>query len=156
MGRLAPAILIFVLVAAVSAVGGGVTQGGMDWYRTLVLPSITPPGGVIGLVWTVIYILGGIAAYLIWQRRDGSPAFSWIIALLIANAILNTLWTWLFFGIHWMGVSVLEMLLLNLTNLAIMVLCWNRVRAASLLFVPYFAWVCFATYLAATIWVLNS
>jgi tryptophan-rich sensory protein len=155
LSRLVPGVVILVVVIAVSAVGGSVTQGGMDWYRTLVLPPVTPPGGVIGLAWTLIYAMGAIAAYLIWQSRDGSTASTWLVALLIANAILNTLWTWLFFGIHWMGTAVLEMIVLNITNLAIIVLSWTRVRSAGLLFIPYFAWVCFATYLAWSIWALN-
>jgi len=155
VSRLVPAVVILVVVAGVSVIGGSVTDSGMSWYRSLSLPAITPPGSFIGIAWTLIYTMSGIAAYLIWQRRNQGLTSRWLIALLVANAILNTLWTWLFFGIHWMGLAVVEMVILNLVNLAIIVLCWARVRIASQLFVPYFAWVCFATYLAAAIWQLN-
>ena len=156
MRNLLPGLVIAVVTVAVSATGGLVTDSGMDWYRTLDLPSFTPPGSFIGMVWTAIYIMAAVAAWLIWKQRNPDRIRYWLIGLLIANAVLNVLWTMLFFGIHQLGLSVIEMIVLNLINLAIIVLCWNRLRAASLLFVPYFAWVCFATYLAITIWRLNS
>lgn len=155
VSSLAPAVVIFAVVAAVSAIGGIATDSGMSWYRALSLPAITPPGSFIGIVWTLIYAMGGIAAYLIWLRRSDSRYPRLLVALVVANAILNALWTWLFFGLHWIGVAVFEMVLLNLTNLAIILICWRRIRLASYLFMPYFAWVCFATYLAASIWRLN-
>jgi tryptophan-rich sensory protein len=149
-------IVIIAVVVAVSVAGNVFTSSGMEWYRTLQLPAFTPPGGVIGIVWTLIYIMVAIAAILIWQVRDSSAAFKWLIALLVFNAILNALWSWVFFGIHQLGLAVAEMTLLNLTNLLIIILSWNRQRIASLLFIPYFAWVCFATYLAVAIWRLNT
>ena len=156
MGKLVKIVVITVVVVIISAVGGSITDNGMGWYRTLELPDFTPPGSVIGLVWTLIYTMAGIATYMIWQYCAKDRAFKLIVSLLVINAVLNSLWTWLFFGIHQMGLAVVEMTVLNAVNLAIIILCWNRQRIASLLFIPYFAWVCFATFLAATIWRLNS
>lgn len=155
MARLLPAIGIIAVVVVVAVGGSTITDGGMDWYRTLNLPEFTPPGRVIGLVWTVIYVLAAVAAILIWNARNSLRHFKWLVVLLVLNAVLNLGWSWIFFGLHLIGLAVVEMVLLNLTTLAIIVLCWNRQRLAALLLVPYFAWVCFATYLATTILKLN-
>jgi tryptophan-rich sensory protein len=153
--RLIPAAVIVAVVVAIAAGGGAITDGGMDWYRTLQLPAFTPPGSVIGAVWTVIYILGALAAILIWNARNSLRHFRWLAVLLVLNALLNLGWSWIFFGLHLIGLAVFEMVLLNLTTLAIIALSWGRQRVAALLLTPYFAWVCFATYLATTIWKMN-
>ena len=149
-------IVIILTVLAVSVVGGSFTGGGMEWYRTLTLPSFTPPGSVIGMVWTVIYVLSAVAAALLWRNRRTLPRFGAILGLLWANAVLNTLWSFVFFTAHLMGWAIVEMVVLNLTTLAIVVLSWRRQRIAAVLLLPYFAWVCFATYLAWAIWRLNG
>lgn len=149
-------IVIILTVVAVSAVGGSFTGGGMAWYRTLTLPSFTPPGSVIGMVWTVIYVLSAIAASLLWRSRRAIPRFGVILGLLWANAVLNALWSFVFFTAHLPGWAIVEMVVLNLTTLAIIAMSWHRQRTAAVLLVPYFAWVCFATYLAWAIWRLNG
>lgn len=153
--RLVPGITIVICVMLVAYTGGMATDLGMEWYRQLTLPEFTPPGSFIGIVWTVIYTLGAIAAFLIWQTKDGSRRFSLLLALLVANAVLNALWSWLFFGFQQIGLAIVEMLLLNLSTLAIICLSWPRRKLAAILLAPYFLWVAFATYLACSIWLLN-
>ena len=148
-------VLIILVVVAVSVVGGSFTGGGMEWYRTLTLPTFTPPGSVIGMVWTVIYILSGIAAALLWRDRNRITRSRLILGLLLANAVLNTLWSFVFFTAHLLGWAIVEMMVLNLTTLWIIILAGHRQRLAAYLLLPYFAWVSFATYLAWTIWRLN-
>ena len=155
MKRLPAGIVIAGFVVLVAFIGGRATEMGMDWYRQLALPEFTPPGSVIGMVWTFIYLLGAIAAFLIWQTKDSSNSFKLLVGLLIANGLLNAMWSWLFFAYQQIGLAIVEMLLLNLTTLAIICLSWSRQKLASLLLAPYFLWVTFATYLAYTIWQLN-
>jgi len=149
-------IVIGLAVVAVAVGGSLLTDSGMAWYATLQLPAFTPPGGVIGLVWTTIFLLSAVAVMLIWSARTAFPHFGSIIALLVINGVLNVLWSYVFFVAHQLGLAVAEMIVLNLTTLAIIILSWNRQRVAALLLLPYFAWVCFATYLAVVIWRMNG
>ena len=155
MRKSVPYIVIAAAVAAVSIIGGMLTDSGMAWYRTLNLPAFTPPGSVIGMVWTGIFIMSAIAVMLIWRARAAYSNLPLIIWLLVANGFLNVMWSWVFFVRHELGWAIVEMTVLNLTNLALIILSWHRQRVAALLFVPYFVWVCFATGLAVAIWRLN-
>jgi len=143
-------------VVAVAMLGSWLTaQGVQTWYTTLTLPNIAPSGGFIGGVWTIIFILSAVALILIWNQRRQIRHFAWLISLLVANGILNVLWSYLFFVQHQTGWAVLEMLVLNLTTLVVIVWVWRRARTAAWLLLLYFLWVSFATYLAYSIWVLN-
>ena len=148
-------VVIAAVVAAIAAAGGVLTESGMGWYRTLSLPAFTPPGATIGMVWSVIYVLSAVAVMLLWRQRALYPRFGPLLALLPLNGVLNALWCYVFFVAQQLGLAVLEMIVLNLSTAAVIVLTWNRQRTVALLLVPYFAWVCFATVLAATIWRMN-
>ena len=125
-------IFIPLIVLAVSVLGSLLTTGGMVWYDTLNLPAIAPPGGFIGAVWTVIFILCAIAAIWFWRKKKLARASSdarlnkWIVGLLITNAILNVGWSWVFFNQHLLGWAIVEMVVLNLSNLALMILFWKK------------------------------
>lgn len=147
--------LIPLLVLLVSATGNLITDRGMVWYDTINLPSFTPPGYVIGLVWTVIFILSTISALMFYNKKERTPRFILISLLFLNNALLNVFWSVLFFKLNLVGLAVIEMIVLNLTNLALIILLWPRHRIAAYLLFPYFLWVSFATYLAYTIWTLN-
>ena len=148
-------VLIVAVIVAVAGGGSMFTTGSMDWYATLDLPAFTPPGRIIGMVWGVIYALSALAAFLICGDHRDPRRLRWLSVLLLVNAALNLLWTWLFFAQHAIGLALAEMVLLNLSTLAIIVLSWRSLRVAALLLVPYFAWVSFATFLTAEILRLN-
>jgi len=149
-------LVIPLAVLAVALMGGWLTnQGVSTWYMTLALPEVAPAGGVIGTVWTVIFILSAVAVVLIWNERKKIRQFNWVVGLLTANAVLNVAWSYLFFVQHLIGWAIVEMIVLNLTTLAIIVLVRRKQQLAAWLLVPYFLWVCFATYLAYSIWLLN-
>jgi tryptophan-rich sensory protein len=149
-------IIIPLITLATALCGSWITNGGMEWYRiTLKLPEIAPGGGFIGMVWTIIFIFAAISVILFWNSGRGVN-FKLIIALFIANALLNVLWSALFFGFGLIGWSIVEMIILNLSNLALIILLWQGNQASALLLVPYFLWVSFATYLAYAIWGLNK
>lgn len=125
-----------------------------NWYLTLNLPSWTPPGSVIGTVWTVLYTLIAIAGVLAWRNLTpyNRTGFAWLLGV---NLVLNALWSYLFFSAHQIGTALFEMLFLLGTSIALVTLLWPKVRIAAWLLVPYALWVAFATYLTYTIWRLN-
>lgn len=148
-------IVIPLITIAIASLGSLITAGGMAWYGTLKFLSIAPPGGFIGAVWTVIFILATISAILFWRKRSDNPADNAVVVLFLLNAILNILWSVIFFGLYLIGFSIIEMILLNATTMALVILLWRRHLASAILLLPYVLWVSFATYLAMSIWKLN-
>lgn len=144
-------------VAAVSAIGGYITDKGMLWYEELNLPSFTPPGSFIGLVWSVIFLLSAISIILFLRHNKEKKEirFNPILIFFIINGLLNILWSFVFFGQGLIFWSVIEMIALNLVNLILIILLWPENKLASVLLWPYFLWVTFATYLAYNIYLLN-
>ena len=148
--------VIPLIVFLASFFGGRITTSGMDWYRSLSLPSWTPAGWVIGLVWTFIFTLGAISVILFWNLKQKPDYFYWVIGLFILNIILNVLWSYLFFGQHLISFAVAEAFALGISVLALIILIWPFSNSAALLLAPYCGWVFFATYLTYSIWLLNK
>jgi len=148
--------LIPSVVILVAGSGSLITQSGLTWYHSLQLPDIAPDGGLIGIVWTIIFILSAISTLLVWNQKPSNPNFKWIVKLFITNAILNVGWSYLFFGLHRIGWPIAEMVILNLTTIILIVLLWKRTLWSAILLIPYVVWVVFATYLAYLIWLLNK
>lgn len=146
-----PAVIILV-----SVLGSRLTSAGMEWYRQLRLPDFTPPGAVIGAVWTVLYILVGAAVIHLWLNSRRDSGFRWLTGLLLINAALNIGWSYVFFYRGWIGWAVVEAGLLALSIVAIIVLSWSRDRLAAGLFIPYLLWVCFAMFLTFSIYQINK
>lgn len=144
-------------VAAVSVLGSVATIPNIPgWYQGLVKPPLTPPNGVFGPVWTILYAL---IAFAVWRILSRPPALSgrtgalWTFAMQLA---LNALWSWAFFGARspLLGLFVIVPLLVTI------VVTMRRFapldRLAALLLAPYLAWVGFAAYLNAGVWWLNG
>ena len=148
-------VIISGITALVAFLGSVITSRGLSWYETLKLPSFTPSGGVIGAAWTVIFILTALSAIVFWNRAFRNARFLLIITLFLINALLNILWSYLFFGIHVIGAALLEMIILWLTTLVLIILIRPTSRLASTLLFPYLIWVAFAAYLTYTILTLN-
>ena len=141
---------------AVGGLSGLVTaQGVQDWYPTLIKPSFNPPSWVFGPVWTVLYLMMGIAAFLVWQKGWDSGAVKVALALFAIQLILNGLWSVLFFGIRMPGLAFAELLLLWFSIGGTVVLFWRVSPVAGMLLLPYEAWVTFAAVLNGSIWILN-
>jgi tryptophan-rich sensory protein len=126
-----------------------------EWYASLSKPSWNPPGAVFAPVWTFLYILMGIAAWLVWKEQGFGGARVALIAFL-AQLVLNGLWSWLFFGINNPLAAFIEILVLWLLILITLVLFWRIKPLAGMLLLPYLAWVGFASVLNFTLWRLNS
>ena len=142
-----------VLVAGAASFGALFSPG--DWYAGLVKPSFNPPNWIFGPVWTALYFMMAVAAWLVWRRRDTQPV-TLALAVYLAQLALNALWSWLFFGLHAMGAAFLDICLLWLLILATLVLFWRVHRWAGALLAPYLAWVGFAAVLNFALWQLNA
>lgn len=147
-------IVIPLIVFLVALAGSLLTSKGMDWYKTLTLPVWTPSGFVIGLIWTIIFILSAISAILVWNGFSRGVRFNLIIVMFLVNAALNVLWSYLFFGKHLFCKAVVDAGFLSL-SVFILIILINPVRKAAILLYPYFFWTVFATYLAFKILILN-
>ena len=134
---------------AAAAAGGFASASAGDFYRQLVRPDWAPPAWVFGPAWTVLYLLMGIAAWLVW-REGGFRRRGLALTLFLVQLAVNALWTWLFFGWR-LGAIVLLWALILGTAIA-----FRRVRpVAAALLLPYLAWVAFAAALTWAIWKRN-
>ena len=140
-------------VAAVSTFGAQFMPG--DWYRALARPSFTPPSWIFGPVWTALYIMMAIAAWQVWLRFGFKQARLGL-GLFIGQLVLNGLWSWIFFGQHWLGVAAIEIVVLWLMILATIVVFRKLHPLSAYLLVPYLLWVGYASVLTITIWSMNS
>lgn len=123
-----------------------------EWYAALSKPTWNPPPWLFGPAWTLLYTLMAIAAWMVWKRVGfGKP-----LKLYFVQLALNAAWTPIFFGAHAMGWALVEIVVLWIAILMTL-LSFRRVNTtAGWLFVPYLAWVTFATSLNFTLWRLNS
>lgn len=145
------------LSQSAGVVGGFFTASSVGtWYAGLERPAFSPPNWVFGPVWTVLYTLMGIAAWLVWKNAAGRPiarAGLWIFGI---QLVLNALWSVIFFGMRdpmwaWVELIALWIAILVTTDHFIRI-----VRTAGLLMLPYLAWVTFAGVLNYYIWKLNA
>jgi tryptophan-rich sensory protein len=121
------------------------------WYAALMKPAWNPPSWIFGPAWTLLYTLMAVAAWLVWKR----VGFSRPLAFYFVQLALNAAWTPIFFGAHQLGWALMEIILLWIMIL-LTLLSFRRVTpTAGWLFVPYLAWVSFASFLNLTLWRLN-
>jgi tryptophan-rich sensory protein len=148
--------LIISLVISLSAgfIGSFFTVPNIkSWYVLLNKPVYTPPDKVVAPVWTFSFILMGIALFLIWTSRKKEKKF--FVFLFITQLIFNTLWSVLFFGLHNPVIGFIDIVILWFAVL-ICIISFRKISVpASWLFVPYFLWVSFASYLNFMIIKLN-
>ncbi len=148
--RSGAALAIFVALVALAGWIGSRFQPGA-WYVALERPPLTPPSWLFGPVWSVLYLAIAVAGWRVWRRPSGNGA----LTLWGAQLALNALWSYLFFGLQRPGVALIEIVVLLAAVVATTVAFRRRDRVAGRLFVPYLAWVAFATYLNAGFWWLN-
>ncbi len=144
------------LCLAAGWIGSIFTGSSVDtWYQTLQKPPWNPPEWVFGPVWTVLYVLMGIAAWLVWREYGftGAPV---AMGLFLTQLALNILWSGIFFGLREPGWAAVEILFLWAAVLGTMVLFGRLNRAAGWLFAPYLAWVTYATTINFAVWWLNK
>lgn len=144
--------LAVVFVAA--AIGAAASVGASTFYAQLVKPGWAPPASAFGPVWSVLYLLMGVAAWLIW-RRPGERNFSIALTLFVVQLAVNAAWSWLFFAWRNGAFAFVEVLTLLTLIAATIAAFWRISRWASVLMLPYFAWVCLASALTWSVWQSN-
>ncbi|AVO45174.1 hypothetical protein C6569_08925 [Phreatobacter cathodiphilus] len=146
----------FFLVCILIAITGGIANsyGLASWYPALTKPWFNPPNWVFGPVWTVLYGMIAVAGarYVLSPAREKEPT----LALYTAQLALNAAWSWVFFYGQAMGAAIAVIVALWFAIAGTIAFGWNKDRLASLLLIPYLAWVSYATLLNVAIWRLNG
>jgi len=137
-----------------SGIGAMASIRSDTFYGQLVQPAWAPPASVFGPVWTILYAMMGIAAWLVW-RTGGFRANRAALSLFLAQLAVNALWTWLFFAWHQGALAFANIVLLWLLVIATLVCFWRVRPLAGALLIPYLLWVSFAAALNFSIWQLN-
>ena len=150
MSRVVLLVVFVAIVAAVALIAGMFMPG--TWYAGLVKPSWTPPNWLFGPVWSVLYLMIAVAGWLVWQAEGAGVAR----ALWPVQLVLNGLWSPVMFGSHQIGAALVVIALLWLTVLAFIFASWKPQRQAALLFLPYLAWVSYASALNFALWRMNG
>jgi len=152
-------IKLVISIATPLAVGGlsgfATARGVTNWYPTLTKPSFNPPAWVFGPAWTLLYIMMGVAAFLVWRKGLEVDGVKIAVTVFVIQLALNGLWSILFFGMQAPGLALAEIIVLWIAIGATVVLFWRVVPAAGALLLPYWGWVSFATVLNASLWWLN-
>ena len=151
------ALAFFIALCFTAALlGSALTANSVKtWYAGLHKPQLNPPGWIFGPVWSVLYLLMAISAWLVWREAGMSgarPAF----ALFFLQLALNVLWSGIFFGLQRPGAALAEIVVLEIAIIATAVQFSFFSQTAFWLMVPYIVWVGFATFLNLRIWQLNA
>lgn len=142
------------LLTGAAALGSIASLDAPQFYRALARPDWAPPGWLFGPVWTVLYTMMAVSAWLVW-RETGSPHTRTALAIFMVQLVLNVLWSWLFFAWQQGLWSVIEIALLWCSIVATIFAFWRVRPLAAALLLPYLAWVKFAAALNFTVWRLN-
>jgi len=153
----AAGIIVAIVVCELAGIIGSLftTPSIPGWYAGLVKPSFNPPAWVFAPVWTTLYAMMGLAAWLVYEKGLKRPEVKKALAVFAAQLVLNTLWSIVFFGAHQLLGAVIVIVLLWAMILWTILLFRKISRPAAWLLVPYILWVSFASVLNVTIWVLN-
>lgn len=148
--------LAVLLPVGVGALGSLSTMDAVrTWYPALTRPSFAPPTWVFGPVWTVLYLMMGVASWLVWRQGPARPEVQSALTIYGVQLGFNLAWSWLFFGIQRPFLALLDIVVLFVLIGLTAVRFAAVSRGAAALLVPYLAWVGFATALNAGFWWLN-
>ncbi|MCL9685627.1 TspO/MBR family protein [Legionella maioricensis] len=151
-------IKLTIWIVTFEAIGfflGLLTQANLySWYEGLNKSTLTPPGWVFGIVWPILYVLLAVAGWALWQQRENIE-IRLALYFYMSQLLMNWAWTPLFFQLHWIGFSLIWILILTSFTFLTIYSIKNKKKGISLLLIPYFIWLLFATYLNYAIWLLN-
>lgn len=125
------------------------------WYAAINKPALNPPNWIFAPVWTTLYVLMGIASFRVWQKRKTVEGFYWAVIIYIIQLAFNLMWSFIFFELHQVGFALIEIVLLLLLIIINAFIFYRFDKLSGWLFLPYFLWVSFATYLTYSIFILN-
>lgn len=134
---------------------GAISQvNSATWYQTLHKSSLTPPAIVFPIVWSILYAMIAISGWYLWQHRQ-QPQAKTALGFYSAQMVLNWAWSPLFFNFHLIAVSFYCIILIALLTLITILLTKNNFKFSSIMLIPYFMWLIFASYLNGVLWMLN-
>ena len=139
------------VVFAAAAIGAAASIDASAFYARLARPAWAPPASAFGPVWSVLYLLMGLAAWLVWRNR-GADRLRLALILFISQLCANALWSWLFFAWRNGALAFADVLILLALIAATIAVFWRISRLAGLLMLPYFAWVTLASALTWAVW----
>jgi translocator protein len=151
------ALIVSIIIAFGAAAIGGLstTKSIPTWYRTLRKPWFNPPDWAFGPVWTILYLLMAVAAWLVWSENAVAPVLL-PLAFYGIQLALNTLWSYIFFARKEIDKAFVEIIALWIMILITTVLFWNVSQLAGVLMIPYISWVSIASALNYRVWKLNT
>lgn len=157
MNKITKILIVVVTCLAIGYFLGIVTRSAiLDWYPTLIKPSFNLPNWIFAPVWSMLYVMMGVAAGLVWDRIDyDKDAVKKALVIFAVQLALNALWSYLFFGLHNPMLAGLEIIVLWLMIYETYIQFTKINKIAGYLLIPYLVWVSFAAVLNAGIWWLN-
>ena len=157
MNNILKLVIAIAIPLIVGSTSGFFTITGVEsWYQTIQKPSWNPPSWIFGPVWTSLYIMMGIALFLIWKSPMSSDVKRTAILLFAIQLVLNFFWSFIFFNQHQIGWALVEIIAMWLLILLTIFAFAKINTTAAWLLVPYISWVSFASILNFTIWKLNT
>ena len=152
-----PKLVLSILICQAAGIAGSFfTASSLEgWYPTLIKPAFTPPGGLIGLVWIILFTLMGLALFLVIREGTEKPEVKAALIIFALQLVVNVLWSLAFFGLKSPLAGIVVILILWALILLTIIRFLPISRAAALLMVPYILWVSFAAFLNISIWWLN-
>lgn len=153
MIKLKPLAVSVLLALGVGGLSALLTNSSMEHYGQLKQPPLAPPGWLFPIVWTILFLLMGIAAYLVWMQND--PDRKTALTLYAVQLGFNFFWTIIFFNLRSYGLALVWLIALWVLILLTVRYFYKSTPAAGILLVPYLLWVTFAAYLNAGVWLLN-
>ena len=127
------------------------------WYKDLNKPKLNPPDWIFGPVWTILYIMIGFSGWVFWEKKlnfEQDDIAAWFFYFF--QLLLNFIWTPVFFGLNYLFISLIIIVLLDISVLVNIILFFLKSSLAGGLLIPYIFWISFATYLNLSIWYLNK
>jgi benzodiazapine receptor len=156
MSNIVKGIISIAIPLLIGATSGFFTVTGVDsWYQTINKPSWNPPNWIFGPVWTTLYVMMGIALFLVWKEDISSELKKIAVTFFIVQLVLNFFWSFIFFNQQQPGWALVEIAVLWVFILLTIFAFAQVNKTAAWLLVPYISWVSFATILNYTIWQLN-
>lgn len=149
-------LLIFVVSAELTGAVSALISGSFsDLYAEIRNPPLSPPGWLFPVVWTILYALMGLGAYMVYRNDDAGSDRNTALGLYVIQLGVNFLWSIIFFRFRLFAVAALTALILAIL-VAAMILSFRKVnKTAAAINLPYLLWLIFAAYLSFGVWILN-
>ncbi len=148
----------FIISLLITLGGGGLvaflTRDSMDIYSNIKQPTLAPPAVIFPIVWTILYILLGVSAYMIYESK--SPLKNKALTVYGVQLLLNFIWPFIFFGANMFLLAFVVLMILWALSMWMIVLFYQIKPIAAYLQIPYILWLTFAAYLNLSIYLLNS